>query len=111
MTIRERFLQVINSKGYESVNQLMIAVETVICGNKEEGIWRATNNRNYSKMIDGKERDFPREYIIALEKILNMRYVDVINSDYENRLHLQFDSIRTIAYANDYDKTKEFDLK
>lgn len=46
----KRFLQVINSRGYESVNQLMIVVETVICGNKEEGIRQATNNRNYSKI-------------------------------------------------------------
>lgn len=57
MTRKDRFMQVINEKGYESVIQLMIAVESIIEGDKE----------------------FPAKYIVALEKVLDMRFVDMIN--------------------------------
>lgn len=77
MVIRkDRFMQVIKSKGYESIVQLMIRVETLICGNKEEGYKKATTNKNYSKFISG-EKEFSAKYIIALEKVLGMKFADI----------------------------------
>ena len=110
MTRKDKFMKAIKSKGYESIVQLMTRVETLICGNKEEGALKASTNKNYSKFISG-EKEFPAKYIIALEKVLNMKFTDIIDYDEDRMIPIQFDSIRTIAYANDYDKTKEFDLK
>ena len=110
MTRKDKFMKAIKSKGYESIVQLMTRVETLICGNKEEGALKASTNKNYSKFISG-EKEFPAKYIIALEKVLNMKFTDIIDYDEDRMIPIQFDSIRTIAYTNDYDKTKEFDLK
>ena len=110
MTRKDKFMKAIKSKGYESIVQLMTRVETLICGNKEEGALKASTNKNYSKFISG-EKEFPAKYIIALEKVLNMKFTDIIDYDEDRTIPLQFDSIRTIAYANDYFKTQEFDLK
>jgi hypothetical protein len=88
----------------------MTRVETLMCGNKEEGALKASTNKNYSKYISG-EKEFPAKYIIALEKVLNMKFTDIIDYDEDRIILIQFDSIRTIAYANDYYKTQEFDLK
>ena len=110
MTRKDKFMNAIKSKGYESIVQLMTRVETLICGNKEEGALKASTNKNYSKYISG-EKEFPAKYIIALEKVLNMKFTDIIDYDEDRMIPLQFDSIRTIAYANDYFKTQEFDLK
>ena len=110
MTRKDKFMKAIKSKGYESIVQLMTRVETLICGNKEEGALKASTNKNYSKYISG-EKEFPAKYIIALEKVLNMKFTDIIDYDEDRMIPLQFDSIRTIAYANDYVKTQEFDLK
>jgi hypothetical protein len=40
-----------------------------------------------------------------------MKFTDIIDYDEDRIILIQFDSIRTIAYANDYYKTQEFDLK
>ena len=110
MTRKDKFMNAIKSKGYESIVQLMTRVETLICGNKEEGALKASTNKHYSKYISG-EKELPAKYIIALEKVLNMKFTDIIDYDEDRMIPLQFDSIRTIAYANDYFKTQEFDLK
>jgi len=110
MTRKDKFMNAIKSKGYDSIVQLMTRVETLMCGNKEEGALKASTNKNYSKYISG-EKEFPAKYIIALEKVLNMKFTDIIDYDEDRMIPLQFDSIRTIAYANDYVKTQEFDLK
>ena len=110
MTRKDKFMKAIKSKGYDSIVQLMTRVETLICGNKEEGALKASTNKNYSKFISG-EKEFPAKYIIALEKVLNMKFTDIIDYDEDRIIPIQFDSIRTIAYVNDYFKTQEFDLK
>lgn len=111
MTRKEKFLQVIKNKGYESVVDLMIAVEAVILKDKTKAYEKATTCKNYYTMIEGTSRDFPREYIIALEKVLDMKYIDMINPLVDDKPKLQYDSLRSIAFANDYEKTKEFALK
>ena len=40
-----------------------------------------------------------------------MKFRDIIDYDEDRIILIQFDSIRTIAYVNDYYKTQEFDLK
>lgn len=111
MNRKEKFLQVIKDKGYESVVDLMIAVEAVILKDKTKAYEKATTCKNYYTMIEGTSRDFPREYIIALEKVLDMKYIDMINPLVDDKPKLQYDSLRSIAFANDYEKTKEFALK
>ena len=111
MTRKDKFLQVIKDKGYESVVDLMIAVEAVILKDKTKAYEKATTCKNYYTMIEGTSRDFPREYIIALEKVLDMKYIDMINPLVDDKPKLQYDSLRSIAFANDYEKTKEFALK
>lgn len=112
MDRKEKFLSVIKEKGYESIVDLMIDVESVILGSKEKGYAKATSNKNYSNMISGTNgKDFSREYIVALEKVLDMKFIDMITPTRDFKPTLQYDSLRTIAYANDYDKTKEFALK
>lgn len=112
MDRKEKFLSVIKEKGYDSIVDLMIDVESVILGSKEKGYAKATSNKNYSNMISGTNgKDFSREYIVALEKVLDMKFIDMITPTRDFKPTLQYDSLRTIAYANDYDKTKEFALK
>ena len=110
MTRKEKFLQVIKEKGYNSIVDLMIPVESLILGSKQKGYEKATTCKNYYSMIEGTSRDFPREYIIALEKVLDMKFIDMINPFLDTKPKLKYDSLRTIAFANDYDKTKEFAL-
>ena len=50
-------------------------------------------------------------YILVLEKLFDMKFIDMINPDAETKPTMEYDSLRSIAYANDYDKTKEFALK
>lgn len=111
MTRKERFLQVIKTKGYNSVVDLMIAVEAVILKDIKKAYEKATTCKNYYAMIEGKTRDFPKDYIVALETVLDMKYIDMINPDVETKPTLQYDSLRSIAFSNDYKKTKEFALK
>ena len=112
MTRKDRFYQVMKEKGYDSVVQLMAEVEAIICGDKAEGLNRAKNNKNYSNMIAGtNKKDFTREYIVALEKVLNMKYIDMINPNSNYKASMQYDSLRSIAFENNYEKIKDFSFK
>lgn len=110
MNRKERFMQVIKEKGYDSIVDLMIDVESIIEGDKRKGIEKATTNKNYSNFISGN-KEFPVKYILVLEKLFDMKFIDMINPDAETKPTMEYDSLRSIAYANDYDKTKEFALK
>lgn len=112
MDRKEKFLSVIKEKGYDSVVDLMIDVESIITGSREKGYAKASTNKNYSNMISGTNgKDFSREYIMALEKVLDMKFIDMINPIIDFKPVLQYDCLRTVAYSNDYEKTKEFALK
>lgn len=109
MTRKEKFLEVIKQKGFDSVVDLMIRVESIILGDRGKAIEAVQKNKNYYQMIEGT-REFPNKYIVALEKVLNMKFIDMIDPKSNAEAELKYDTLRTIAYANDYDKTKKFDL-
>ncbi len=109
MTRKERFMKIIKDRGYDSVVNLMIKVESIILGDRGKAIEVAQKNKNYYAMIEGKDREFPPKYIKALEKVLNMKFVDMINPDSTGKAELNYDTLRTVAFSNDYNKAKEFD--
>ena len=112
MNRKEKFISVMKKKGFDKIVDLMTAVESIIEGDEEKGRQKALSCKNYSNMIAGtNNKDFSREYIIALEKVLGMRYIDMIDPHSENEISVIQDSLSSVAYANDYNKTKEFSLK
>lgn len=109
MTRKERFMEVIKQRDFDSVVDLMIRVESIILDDRGKAIEVAQKNKNYYSMIEGT-REFPSKYIVALEKVLNMKFIDMIDPEADSKVELKYDTLRTIAYSNDYDKAKEFDM-
>jgi len=112
MTRKDKFLSVMKSKGYNHITDLMIEVESVRLGSKSKGREVATKCKNYSNMISqSNNKDFSRDYIIALEKVLDMKYIEMIDPNYNSTPTIKYDTFKSIAYENNYQKTKDFILK
>lgn len=109
MDRREKFNKVIEEKGFKNVVELMIKVETILLGDKSKAFEYAQKNKNYYSMIAGT-REFPSKYIVALEQVLQMKFIDMISPEPEIKKELNRDTLRTIAYFNDYEKTRLFDV-
>lgn len=68
MDRKDRFQKVIEERGFNSVVEVMTKVEAYILKDKGKAMEKVSKNKNYYAMIEGKTRDFPREYILGLEQ-------------------------------------------
>ena len=61
MTRKEQFTSVMKKKGFNTVVELMTAVESIIEGDDEKGRKKAAACKNYSNMIAGtNKKDFSK---------------------------------------------------
>lgn len=108
MEFKDRLQKAMQDQGISNYNALLIDIMEY---NGEKNVAQKVLKQkgNFSKMIKG-ERDFPMDYIIAMEKILKKPLVYLMYGDYaEEKVPYKLRNLEYYASMNQYDKYLEMD--